>query len=175
MRKHNLALMLITLVLLGSSALSGQTVKLYLENDKTIHRCRIQSVSEIDLRIVQPSMIPFAQEGRVFALKDVVAIREVSRANKYAPYCLVLGSYIGMKYFFRERDPIEGMTLSERFATMLDTPVNFLTSVTAGGAVGYLAGHFLLGGNRELIIIHDESEQEKRQILTAYIDNETGG
>jgi len=62
------------------------------------------------------------------------------------------------------------MTLSEEFATMFDTPVNFIASVCLGGAVGYLTGHYILGGNRELVVLKKMSNAEKQALLMGYIE-----
>jgi len=48
--------------------------------------------------------------------------------------------------------------------------LNFITTISVGGAVGYLAGHYLLGGNRELIVLEKSSNSEKQSILAEYID-----
>ena len=65
--------------------------------------------------------------------------------------------------------PRSEKTLSERFATWLDEPLNFLTSVCIGGGMGYVAGYILLGGNRELILLEKMSSLEKQKTLTSYI------
>ena len=95
------------------------------------------------------------------SLDPITGIREFSRANNFVPYLTFLGSYIGVRSFFKERDPIDEMNWSERVAFWLDTPLNFMSSVCVGGTLRYLGGHYLLGGNRELIVAKDMSNSEK--------------
>ena len=162
-------LICIVLGFLGRSGLQAQTVTLYFEDDKTLQRCKVLSVSEFNVSIEQTSFIPTLGDTRNLALSEIIAVRETSRISKYAPYFVFLGSYVGVNFFFKPRDSIENMTWSERFATMLDTPVNFITAISAGGAAGYLTGYLLLGGNRELIILQKLSDSEKYIILSEYI------
>jgi len=105
------------------------------------------------------------------SLVEITGIREFSRENRYTPCLVVLGSFLGVRFFFEERGSIEEMTLSERFAIFLDTPLNFITTISVGGAVGYLTGHYLLGGNRELIALKKLSNAEKQSILAEYMDS----
>lgn len=163
-------LIFIVLGFLGRSGLQAQTVTLYFVGDKTLQRCKILSVSEFDITIEQTSFITALNDTRNLALSEIIAVRETSRLAKYAPYFVFLGSYAGVSFFFKPRDSIENMTWSERFATWLDTPVNFITAISAGGVAGYLTGYVLLGGNRELVILEKLSDIEKQAILSEYIN-----
>jgi len=119
------------------------------------------------LSIEYTPFLPGIYSRMNLSLDSITGIREFSRANKYLTF---LGSYIGVRYFFKERDPIDEMNWSERVASWLDTPLNFMSSVCVGGAVGYLGGHYLLGGNRELIVVKDMSNSEKQILLSKYIE-----
>lgn len=150
--------------------LYAQSYTIYYEKDKSTKDCRILSVSEFNVEVEQEWLFPGMTRTRILDLSTIIGIREYSRANQYAPYLAFMGSYIGVKYFIPETTPRSEKTLSERFATWLDEPVNFLTYVCVGGAIGYASGFYLLGGNRELILFNGLNPQEKHEILTQYLE-----
>ena len=137
--------------------------------EKSIRNCRVIGVSELQVSIEYAPFLPGVYINRNLTLDSITGFREFSRSNKYSPYLMLLGGYIGVKYFMKETVPRSEKTLSERFATWLDEPVNFMTSVCVGGAVGYMTGYILLGGNRELVLLDKLSITEKQTALTAHI------
>ncbi len=172
MNKNTLIIIAVILLLplLGNQWLLAQPLTVFYGDDKTIHECRIVSVSEFNVSIEYTPFLPGIYSRMNLSLDSITGIREFSRANKYVPYLTFLGSYIGVRYFFKERDPIDEMNWSERVASWLDTPLNFMSSVCVGGAVGYLGGHYLLGGNRKLLVVKDMSNSEKQILLSKYIE-----
>ena len=150
--------------------LHAQSLTIFYGDNKTIQDCRVISVSEFDVTVEYVPFLPGVHTRRSLSLAEITGIREFSRANRYSPCLVVLGSFIGIKFFFKGRGSIDEMTWSERLATWLDPPLNFITTISVGGAVGYLAGHYLLGGNRELIVLEKSSNSEKQSILAEYID-----
>jgi len=129
------------------------------------------NVSEFNVSVEYAPFLPGVHTRTNLSLVEITGIREFSRENRYTPCLVVLGSFLGVRFFFEERGSIEEMTLSERFAIFLDTPLNFITTISVGGAVGYLTGHYLLGGNRELIALKKLSNAEKQSILAEYMDS----
>ncbi|MBC8376414.1 MAG: hypothetical protein H8E26_10245 [FCB group bacterium] len=170
-RTSSIAIMLtFVLGLAGPSRLLAQSLTIYYGNNKTLQDCQVVSVSEFNVSVEYVPFLPGVYTRTNLSLAEITGIREFSRANRYTPCLMVLGSYLGVRFFFKERGSIEEMTLSERFATFLDTPLNFITTISVGGAVGYLTGHYLLGGNHELIALNELSNAEKQSILAAYMD-----
>jgi len=149
--------------------LYAQTYTIYYEKDKSIKNCCILSVSEFKVQVEQEWLLPGMTRTRSIDLSRITGIREDNRANKYAPYLAFLGSYLGVKYFMPEPTPWSEKSLSERFATWLDEPVHFLGSVCTGGAIGFASGFYLLGGNRELILVNKLTPEEKTKVLNQYL------
>ncbi|NQV42532.1 MAG: hypothetical protein HQ506_09275 [Candidatus Marinimicrobia bacterium] len=162
--------LLITLLpLFGNFQLIAQGVTLFYDGNKSIRNCRIIEVSELEVSVEYTPFLPGVYVSRNLTLDSIIGIREFSRSNKYAPYLMLLGSYLAVKYFMQDPVPRSEKTLSERFATWLDEPLNFLSSVCIGGSTGYIAGYILLGGNRELIVLKKLSSSEKQMALTPHI------
>ena len=164
-----LGLMCILLPISGRQHLIAQGVTIFYNDTKSIRNCRIVGVTESHASVEYTPFLPGLYVSKNLALDSINGIREFSRSNKYSPYLTLLGSYIGVKYFMKDTVPRSEKTLSERFATMLDEPVNFMTSICVGGAAGYMTGYILLGGNRELLMLDKLTSVEKQAALTEYI------
>lgn len=164
-----IALLFTLLPLFGNFQLIAQGVTLFCDGNKSIRNCRIIEVSEQQVSVEYTLFLPGVYVNKKLTLDSVIGIREFSRSSKYSPYLMLLGSYIGLKYYMEDPVPRSEKTLSERFATCLDEPLNFLTSVCIGGGMGYVAGYILLGGNRALIVLDKLSNAEKQTALIAYI------
>ncbi len=170
-RSRSCAIILISvLAVIGPSKLSAQSLTIYYDGNKSFQNCTILHITENNVTIEYVPLLPGIPTRANLSLSEITGIREFSRANRYTPCLVVLGSFIGVKFFFEKRGSIEEMTLSERFATFLDTPINFITAISVGGVVGYATGHYLLGGNRELIAFRNMSNTEKQSILAEYMD-----
>ena len=162
-------LLSLVLALMCPAILSAQGFTIYYNDDRSIRNCNIIDVSELYVSIEYTPFLPGVYVKKDLPLNSVNGIRELSRSNVYSPYLTLLGSYIGVKYFMKKTIPRSEKTVSERFATVFDEPVNFMTSVCVGGAVGYMTGYILLGGNSELIRMDKLSSSEKRATLLEYI------
>jgi len=153
----------------GEYRLYAQEITIYYGDDQLVQNCRVLSVSEFNVSVEYTPFIPGVYTRVNLNLASISGIRECRPSNQYLPCLTLMGSYIGVRYFMKKPIPRSEKTLSERFATWLDDPVNFISSVCVGGAVGYLIGHYLLGGNRALIVLDNLSSVEKQTILTKYI------
>lgn len=171
MNRTSAIAIILTLVssLAAPASLSAQSLTIYYGNNKTLQNCKVVGVSELNVTVEYVPFLPGVHSRTSLSLEEITGIREFSRANRYTPCLVVLGSFVGVRFFFEERGSIADMTFSERFATFLDTPLNFITAISVGGAVGYLTGHYLLGGNHELIILKKLSISEKQSILADHI------